>query len=111
MNDRQGLTQLIPPCHPPTAVYPALDIHLHGVQYICMRTTLNLPDLLARDAKQKALEEGKTLTELIVDGLRIRLSRAIPARTLPISTATGGLLPGVDWMRLEVEEPAMDIYR
>jgi len=76
-----------------------------------MRTTLNLPDLLARDAKQKALEEGKTLTELIVDGLRIRLSRAIPARTLPISTATGGLLPGVDWMRLEVEEPAMDIYR
>jgi hypothetical protein len=62
-------------------------------------------------AKQKALEEGKTLTELIVDGLRIRLSRTIPARTLPISTATGGLLPGVDWERLEVEEPAMDIYR
>ncbi len=76
-----------------------------------MRTTLNLPDVLARDAKRKALEEGKTLTDLIVDGLRIRLSKTIPARTLPISTAAGGLLPGVDWVRLAAVEPAMENYR
>lgn len=65
------------------------------------RTTVRLPeDLLAR-AKRKAAVEGRTLTSLIEDGLRLvvadKRAGAKAKRVLPrISKATGGLLPGVD---------------
>lgn len=65
-----------------------------------MRTTLNLPDEVVREAKQRALDEGTTLTELIVQGLRARLRAGGPGGHLPVSTAVGGLRPGVDWERL-----------
>ena len=65
------------------------------------RTTVRLPpDLLAR-AKRKAAAEGRTLTSLIEDGLRLvtsesrktpRARRVLP----PVSRATGGPMPGVD---------------
>jgi hypothetical protein len=65
------------------------------------RTTVRLPkDLLVR-AKRKAAAEGRTLTALIEDGLRhvvaedrksAKAKRSLP----PVSTATGGLRPGVD---------------
>jgi hypothetical protein len=65
------------------------------------RTTVRLPkDLLAR-AKRKALADGRTLTSLIEEGLRLVLGttskvgktkRVIP----PVSKATGGLMPGLD---------------
>jgi hypothetical protein len=65
------------------------------------RTTVRLPqDLLSR-AKRKAAAEGRTLTSLIEDGLRLvvaenrkltKAKRVLP----PISTATGGLMPGID---------------
>ena len=65
------------------------------------RTTVRLPDDLVRRAKRKATSEGRTLTALIEDGLRRvveerpvgrRPDRALP----PVSTARGGLRPGID---------------
>lgn len=35
-----------------------------------MRTTINLPDGLAEEAKQKARESGRTFTSLVIEGLR-----------------------------------------
>ena len=64
------------------------------------RTTVRLPpDLLIR-AKRKALAEGRTLTSLIEDGLRLMMAEnrtTAKKRVLPpISVATGGLMPGID---------------
>jgi predicted transcriptional regulator len=65
------------------------------------RTTVRLPDELLRRAKRKAAAEGRTLTSLIEDGLRLVVAEARkPAkakRVMPrISKATGGLMPGID---------------
>ncbi len=64
------------------------------------RTTIRLPlDLLTR-AKHKAVAEGRTLTSLIEDGLRLVVAdERAPAkmRVVPrVSTATGGPMPGID---------------
>jgi hypothetical protein len=76
-----------------------------------MRTTLNIPDPLVKEAKLRAIEEGKTLTDLLVEGLRARLAETLPTRPLPVSTASGGLLPGVDWKELEPADAAAENYR
>ena len=65
------------------------------------RTTVRLPHDLMRRAKRKAAEEGRTLTALIEEGLRLvvsegRTSAKRPRGRIPVSKATGGLLPGVD---------------
>lgn len=66
-----------------------------------MRTTVRLPDDLLTLAKRKAAAEGRTLTDLIEEGLRAIVS-AKPRngkhkRVLPrSSSATGGLRPGID---------------
>ncbi len=65
-----------------------------------VRTTVDLPDELLRDARKRAAEEGTTLTALLADGLRLRLGGA-PARRrrprrLPRSTVGGGLQPWID---------------
>jgi hypothetical protein len=65
------------------------------------RTTVRLPDDLIRRAKRKASAEGRTLTALIEEGLRRvvneRPEPSKPRRVLPpVSTATGGLMPGID---------------
>lgn len=36
----------------------------------CMRTTINLPDALASEAKARAVAEGRTFTSLVEEGLR-----------------------------------------
>ncbi len=64
------------------------------------RTTVRLPhDLLSR-AKRKAAAEGRTLTSLIADGLRMALAdnrRPARSKRVPrVSKASGGLLPGID---------------
>ena len=76
-----------------------------------MRTILNIPDSLAKDAKRKAIKERRTLTDLLVEGLRTRLERSLPPRPLPVSRADGGLLSGVDWGSLVPTEPAQEQYR
>jgi hypothetical protein len=65
------------------------------------RTTVRLPEDLLRHARRKAAAEGRTLTSLIEDGLRLVIAdgaRAAKAkRILPrTSTATGGPMPGID---------------
>ncbi len=46
---------------------------------ICMRTTINLPDGLAREAKARAAAEGRTFTSLLEEGLRSVLADDRPA--------------------------------
>jgi hypothetical protein len=65
------------------------------------RTTVRLPEDLVRRAKRKAAAEGRTLTSLIEDGLRLVVGENRKAtkgeRVMPrTSTATGGTLPGID---------------
>jgi hypothetical protein len=65
------------------------------------RTTVRLPQDLLNRARRKAAAEGRTLTALIEDGLRIVTAgdrKVSPkGRVLPrISTAVGGLQPGID---------------
>jgi hypothetical protein len=65
------------------------------------RTTVRLPAELVLRAKRKAAAEGRSLTALVEEGLR----RVVSERTsvekiwddpLPVSTAVGGTMPGVD---------------
>ncbi len=66
------------------------------------RTTVRLPEDLVRRAKRKAAAEGRSLTALIEDGLRRVVNEPVAAagaatRILPpVSSATGGLMPGID---------------
>ena len=65
------------------------------------RTTVRLPKDLLNRAKRKAAAEGRTLTSLIEDGLRMAVGERHKGksgkRVLPrVSTATGGPSPGID---------------
>ncbi len=78
------------------------------------RTTVRLPEELLRRAKRKAAEEGRTLTALIEDGLRLvtadKKSALLATRKMPrVSTAKGGLLPGVDLTSYSAFEEAEDL--
>lgn len=68
------------------------------------RTTVRLPDALIIRAKKKAAAEGKTLTALIEEGLRMVVrdtseGDAILRKPLPVSSVADGLLPGIDLAR------------
>ena len=76
-----------------------------------MKTTLNLPDPVVKEAKRRALEEATTLTDLIIQGLKTRLERGTRTETLPESVAEGGLRYGVVWERLEAAEDGDEAYR
>ena len=76
------------------------------------RTTVRLPRDLLRRAKRKAADEGRTLTALIEDGLRLVVSDAPKQtkkeRVIPrVSKASGGLMPGIDLTRFS-DIQAMD---
>ena len=77
----------------------------------CMeRTTVRLPEDLLRRAKRKAATEGRTLTALIEDGLRLVVAEhpksAKGRREMPPpSKATGGPMPGAGGLSFsEIEE-------
>lgn len=78
------------------------------------RTTVRLPkDLLGR-AKRKAATEGRTLTQLIEEGLRAVVmenpASSSAKRVLPpVSKATGGPLPGVDTANLAALQELEDL--
>jgi hypothetical protein len=65
------------------------------------RTTVRLPKELLARAKRTAAAQGRTLTSLIEEGLRLVIA---PKRKLgkakrimpPVSKATGGPMPGID---------------
>ena len=68
-----------------------------------MRTTIRINDDLLKRAKKRAADEGRTLTSLVEDGLLLVLSQSKADRSrrveLPVSKATGGVLPGIDLNR------------
>lgn len=69
------------------------------------RTTVRLPDALLHQAKRRAAAEGRTLTALIEQGLRIVVSsKSEPKPTRqndpPVSAARGGLRSGINWDNL-----------
>jgi hypothetical protein len=66
-----------------------------------MRTTVRLDEHLLAQAKREAARRGETLTALLERALRLvlatRPSSSKRARVeLPVSSAAGGTLPGVD---------------
>jgi hypothetical protein len=66
-----------------------------------MRTTVRLDEGLLEQARREAARRGVTLTALIEQGLRmaLRRPRSSPRAErvrLPVSRATGGVLPGID---------------
>jgi hypothetical protein len=77
-----------------------------------MRTTVRIKDDLLLRAKKRAADEGRTLTSLIEDGLTLILSPSKGKRRnrtqLPVSKASGGVLPGVDLNRSSDLEEVMD---
>jgi hypothetical protein len=77
-----------------------------------MRTTVRIDDDLLKRAKKRAADEGRTLTSLVEEGLRLLLveRKATQRRrvSLPVSRETGGVLPGVDLNRSCDLEELMD---
>ena len=69
-----------------------------------MKTTIDLPDALAAEARRLARTQGATLRELVVAGLRAELERRsgdAPRVDFSFVTVSGdGLQPGVDPARL-----------
>jgi hypothetical protein len=66
-----------------------------------MRTTVRLNKPLLERARQEAARRGITLTALIEQGLGLALRRPLKSSpkdliTLPVSSATGGTLPGIN---------------
>lgn len=64
-----------------------------------MRTTLNLDDTLYRRAKIRAAETGRTVSDLVAEGLNLLLAgnpRAVksPARAAPLITGGRPARPG-----------------
>ncbi|MEE8430923.1 MAG: type II toxin-antitoxin system VapB family antitoxin [Candidatus Desulfatibia sp.] len=77
-----------------------------------MRTTIRINDDLLKQAKKRAADEGRTLTSLVEEGLAFILVKPKTSRRkrvgLPISKATGGVLPGVDLNRSSDLEEVMN---
>ena len=78
------------------------------------RTTVRLPDDLLTRARRKAAAEGRTLTALIEDGLRLVVVEqrrgAKEKRVRPrISQAGGGPAPGVDLTSFSAIEEMDDL--
>ena len=76
-----------------------------------MRTTIRIKDDLLKRAKRRAAEEGRTLTSLIEDALALAVTKPKATRRgrveLPVSKASGGVLPGVDLNRSDDLEEVM----
>ena len=64
-----------------------------------MRTTVDLPEDLLREARSAAAVSGRTLTSIVEEALRERLARRAmgrPVRRRLQTWGRGGTLPGVD---------------
>lgn len=66
-----------------------------------MKTTIELPDALLADVRRVAAEQGTTMRELMIEGLRGEIERRTSGQpkvdfVFPVSTVAGtGLAPGV----------------
>lgn len=65
---------------------------------ICMRTTLNIDDVLMNAVRRRADASGQTITAVIEDALRRSLADSVPAAPYDFRwvTVPGGPRPGVD---------------
>lgn len=65
-----------------------------------MRTTIDIPETLLREAKERAARRGSTLGQVVEDALRASFSSVdASASEGPVQLPTygeGGVLPGVD---------------
>lgn len=63
-----------------------------------MKTTLEIPDNLMRELKERAAREGKTMSEIVEAALRMALDEKPVARELPPLPTfdSGGLLLNID---------------
>ena len=79
-----------------------------------MRTTVRINDDLLQRAKKQAAKDGRTLTSLIEEGLTVILAQPMMTRRerveLPVSQASGGVLPGVDLNRTSDLEEVMNSF-
>ncbi len=72
--------------------------------YLCMRTTVDIDDDLLAEAKAVAVRERRSVRSLIEEGLR-KVIRPVAAKDrgkgfdLPVSSAGGGVMPGVDFSK------------
>jgi hypothetical protein len=77
-----------------------------------MRTTIRIKDDILKRAKKRAAEEGRTLTSLIEEALALTVTKPKRSRQgrveLPVSKASGGVLPGIDLNRSSDLEEAMN---
>ena len=77
-----------------------------------MRTTIRINDDLLKRAKKCAADEGRTLTSLVEEGLALILAKPKASRreriAVPVSKASGGVLPGVDLNRSSDLEEVMN---
>jgi hypothetical protein len=69
-----------------------------------MKTTLNLRDDLVAQAKALATKESTTLTQMIEEGLTLRLRKTrrvseVTVKELPVSPRSGGLRADIDGTR------------
>ncbi len=78
-----------------------------------MRTTVRINDELLQGAKKRAADEGRTLTSLIEEALALIVAKPKPRKRgrveLPVSEASGGVLPGIDLNRSGDLEEAMNV--
>ena len=64
-----------------------------------MRTTVDLPDDLLIEAKERAAREGRSLSDVVSDAVRGSFAGGGAAHRKPVKLPTfgrGGLQPGVD---------------
>jgi hypothetical protein len=69
-----------------------------------MRTSVEIPDPLLRQAKRAARERGTTLRQLLLEGLRSvvgRDERVRHHRLKDLSFGEGGLVDGLSWSDAE----------
>lgn len=68
--------------------------------FLCVRTTIDLPDDLLAELKRRAASSRRTLKAVIEDGLRqVLATRGRGGKRAPVRLTTcggGGLQPGVD---------------
>lgn len=70
-----------------------------------MRTSIDIPDPLLKRAKSLAQQRGTTLRQLLLEGLRHTVERAVSRRThrlKDLSFGKGGLVPGLSWSDNEI---------
>jgi hypothetical protein len=87
--------------------------------FLCMRTTIHIPDDLVAEVKKLSAESHTTVTALVEDALRERLSRRRQKsrpKLLRLTTyGKGGLQPGADLddsaALLDLMESNLDSHR